>query len=345
MTTPIEQCHRILPGVSRTFALLIPELPAELRAQVCCAYLLCRVADTVEDYIAAPTETRLEAFDAFCEAFEVVARTTDLRLFGALTGDWSLDEDHRRLLNELGTVFAAFDTFPESDREIITDCVREMVEGMRQAVARPANAEPAGLPDVTALERYCYYVAGVVGRMLTRLYWRHVYGDAPGPSDELIRKGIDFGLGLQLTNVLKDQRADMGRGVSYMPNALATMLNVDADAIRAGTLPRPMREWLVGRALTWLDTAFEYTLAWPPTATGIRIFCLGALLMAVRTLAVVLSAPEDLDATEAPKITRQDVDEIMTRVRANAGNDAELHQWYTQERERLAGLLPGTTPG
>jgi farnesyl-diphosphate farnesyltransferase len=49
---------QILPYVSRTFALTIPELPAELRTSVTCAYLLCRIADTIEDEPAlSPPET------------------------------------------------------------------------------------------------------------------------------------------------------------------------------------------------------------------------------------------------------------------------------------------------
>ena len=39
----------ILQGVSRTFALTIPVLPASLSRAVGNAYLLCRIADTIED--------------------------------------------------------------------------------------------------------------------------------------------------------------------------------------------------------------------------------------------------------------------------------------------------------
>src|SRR5580658_2267000 len=41
--------QQILPHVSRTFALTIPQLPAALRTPVTNAYLLCRIADTIED--------------------------------------------------------------------------------------------------------------------------------------------------------------------------------------------------------------------------------------------------------------------------------------------------------
>ena len=45
---------QILPHVSRTFALTIPQLPESLRVAVTNAYLLCRIADTIEDEPAVP---------------------------------------------------------------------------------------------------------------------------------------------------------------------------------------------------------------------------------------------------------------------------------------------------
>jgi farnesyl-diphosphate farnesyltransferase len=49
----------ILVHVSRTFALTIPELPAGLRETVTCAYLLCRIADTIEDEPTLSAEDKL----------------------------------------------------------------------------------------------------------------------------------------------------------------------------------------------------------------------------------------------------------------------------------------------
>src|SRR5277367_391363 len=59
---------QILPHVSRTFALTIPQLPLRLRTAVTCAYLLCRIADTIEDEPAlSPPETL-----AFLQRFSAV---------------------------------------------------------------------------------------------------------------------------------------------------------------------------------------------------------------------------------------------------------------------------------
>src|ERR1700685_2287299 len=50
--------NQILPHVSRTFALTIPQLPPALRTPVTTAYLLCRIADTIEDEpVLSPDET------------------------------------------------------------------------------------------------------------------------------------------------------------------------------------------------------------------------------------------------------------------------------------------------
>src|SRR5579863_10146044 len=62
---------RILPHVSRTFALTIPQLPPALRGPVTSAYLLCRIADTIEDEPAlSPAETLayLQRFKAVVSA-------------------------------------------------------------------------------------------------------------------------------------------------------------------------------------------------------------------------------------------------------------------------------------
>ena len=42
----------LLEGVSRTFALTIPQLPAKLYGVVANAYLLCRIVDTIEDEVS-----------------------------------------------------------------------------------------------------------------------------------------------------------------------------------------------------------------------------------------------------------------------------------------------------
>ncbi|MDP3333493.1 MAG: squalene/phytoene synthase family protein, partial [Methylococcaceae bacterium] len=48
----------LLEGVSRTFALTIPQLPNELYGAVANAYLLCRIVDTIEDEVSLYPEQK-----------------------------------------------------------------------------------------------------------------------------------------------------------------------------------------------------------------------------------------------------------------------------------------------
>ncbi len=67
---------QILPHVSRTFALTIPQLPMPLRVAVTNAYLLCRIADTIEDEPALPaadTRVFLQRFTAVVRGSEAAA--------------------------------------------------------------------------------------------------------------------------------------------------------------------------------------------------------------------------------------------------------------------------------
>src|ERR1700730_17484109 len=57
--------EHILPDVSRTFALTIPQLPAALRTSVTNAYLLCRIADTIEDEPALTPAASLHFLQRF----------------------------------------------------------------------------------------------------------------------------------------------------------------------------------------------------------------------------------------------------------------------------------------
>src|SRR5262249_58985477 len=67
VTGPEDFCRRALPEVSRTFALNIPVLPPPLDLLVTVAYLLCRIADTLEDEARGQVSERAELFHALGE--------------------------------------------------------------------------------------------------------------------------------------------------------------------------------------------------------------------------------------------------------------------------------------
>jgi farnesyl-diphosphate farnesyltransferase len=304
---------QILPHVSRTFALTIPQLPLALRKAVTCAYLLCRIADTIEDEPAlSPPETLafLQRFSAAVAgrgeaaplAREIEQRLTDRTL-----------ATERELVANMERVLRVMASLNEPQRAAIHRCVELMCYGMPRF---QFSASIKGLARSSDLDDYCYYVAGVVGEMLTDLFCDY--------SPEIARRraalsavAASFAQGLQMTNILKDVWEDRSRGVSWLPQDVFTRHGVDlAETTGEPFDPRfaaGFRE-LVALAHAHLRNALDYTLLIPSKETGIRRFCLWAIGIAVLTLRKIEQNP-GFTAGAQVKVPRSAV--AMTRLLTN----------------------------
>src|SRR3954471_9371218 len=80
--------REILPAVSRTFALSIRLLPGDLGAAVRDAYLLCRIADTIEDAPTMPAGEKADLLTLLATCFDHPERIAELKeRVTAVTGD------------------------------------------------------------------------------------------------------------------------------------------------------------------------------------------------------------------------------------------------------------------
>jgi farnesyl-diphosphate farnesyltransferase len=301
---------QILPHVSRTFALTIPQLPEPLRIAVTNAYLLCRIADTIEDEPALSPEETL----AFLERFKaVVAGRADAALLASEVESRLSDRTlatERDLIVNMSRVLNVTASLSAPQRSAIQRCVDLMCYGMPHF---QSTASLRGLPQVTDLDEYCYYVAGVVGEMLTELFCEYSAGAARNRA-ALQGLAVSFAQGLQMTNILKDVWEDRSRGACWLPQEVFTRHQV--DLARLSSTPRDpgfdagMNE-LVGIAHAHLRNALEYTLLIPGRETGIRRFCLWAVGLAVLTLRKIHKNP-GFTAGFQVKISRSAV--TMTRI-------------------------------
>ena len=281
---------QVLPHVSRTFALTIPQLPADLSRAVTNAYLLCRVADTIEDEPQiAPPDTLL-----YMERFsDAVAGVADADALGgelaARLSEWTLPAE-RELIVNLARVIRVTRQLPLRQQAAIRRCVDTMCHGMHQF---QRTASVRGLDTLEDLDSYCYYVAGVVGEMLTELFCGHS-PDIERNRAQLSRLAPSFAQGLQMTNILKDVWEDRSRGACWLPQEVFSRHGVDLSHLSAGTggsgFAAGMHE-LVGVAHAHLRNALEFTLLIPAREVGIRRFCLWAIGLAVLTLKRIAANP------------------------------------------------------
>ncbi|MCC5858390.1 MAG: squalene/phytoene synthase family protein [Ectothiorhodospiraceae bacterium] len=315
----------LLPGVSRTFALTIPQLPDMLRPAITNAYLLCRTADTIED------STRLSTADK-ARHYQALLDMLDNRLTG---GDFA-----RQLLREAPISLAAeqelilrapelaavYQSLPAEQRRILYRCLKIMSQGMARF---EGLQNPLGLPDGEHFRDYCYVVAGVVGEMLTELF-ALADRDIARRRDALLPLARGFGQGLQMTNILKDVRDDRERGICWLPRDLLAANGCSLDEHghwRRDDAFRSAIGQLVAVAHHQLRLARTYTLAIPARQRGMRRFCSWALGMALYTLRNIHRRPDFRSASEV-KISRQRLRTIILGCNLSVGSDRLLETGF-----------------
>src|SRR5262249_23189031 len=303
----------ILPSVSRTFALTIPELPAALRSAVTNAYLLCRIADTIEDEPALSPNASLHFLQRFVAVLHGNEPAAELAQdLVPLLSNQTLQAEHDLVAN-MQRVVRVTNRLEDYQRMAIQRCVEVMAGGMHQF---QQTASIRGVPRLTDLDDYCYYVAGVVGQMLTELFCGYDAKLAPRRA-ALHELDVSFAQGLQMTNILKDVWEDRGRGACWLPQELFNRHGIDLGQLtpaRAdGRFDSAMHE-LVGVAHAHLRNALAFTLLIPRAQPGIRRFCLWAIGLAILTLRKIAATP-GFTSGQQVKVRRSAV--AVTRITTN----------------------------
>ncbi|HYE03881.1 MAG TPA: phytoene/squalene synthase family protein [Planctomycetota bacterium] len=331
-------CEAMLPRVSRTFAACIGLLPRGLRHPVLLAYLLCRIADTIEDTADLPVadKERLLAHLRACLDEDGGDAAPLAAAFAAAR------DDDEALTRDADAVLAEYRALPALQRGAIRPWVQEMCDGMAAFARAHAQARPGrldALGSVEDLDRYCYYVAGTVGHLLTELFRLHHRRVTPRHYQRLKALSTSFGLGLQLTNIIKDVVDDRRRGWSFVPQQLCQLAGITPDDLcdpAHAERARAVMTQLIAKARAHLDDALAYCLALPRSQYRIRLFCLTPLYFAVRTLRLAAGDPRLLDPGHKVKITRPEVYRTIRMTFLVAPNN-HLVRWYYRA---LAGPGP-----
>jgi len=202
-------CEAMLCKVSRSFAMVIQQLPEHLRQSVCVFYLVLRGLDTVED--------DMEFFKA--DNAEKLRRLRAFHGYLSEPGEWSMrgvgEGDERDLLEHFWHVNRVFQALHATDRGVIADICRRMGEGMAAFSGKDLRE---GTSSVAEYNLYCHYVAGLVGEGLSKLFAAH--GDEePGLAKEL-KLSDDMGLFLQKVNITRDYLEDLVDGRAFWPREI-----------------------------------------------------------------------------------------------------------------------------
>ena len=275
-----EAIYSHLNKVSRSFALTIPLMPNPLKEYIALAYLMCRIVDTVEDDSQANIVDKITwlsdfsflAGDEFAE-LDVLHALKERAL--ELTKNGS-QEDDIKLVKDLDKAVNLLLSYDDEVKEVLCRALSIMSHGMASFLrsSLDEDVQEQGIKNLDDVDNYCYFVAGVVGEMLAELF--AIY-DKTVDKKELLELSVSFGEGLQLTNILRDRAKDLKRGASFLPGNTEDEV-LDYVALTEGHL----------------NDAINFICALDPKASsGVRLFCLTNVVMAMYLLRQVARNPLD----------------------------------------------------
>ncbi len=261
-----------LERVSRSFSFCIARLEGRFRDQVGLSYLILRVLDTIEDAPWKSFELQQVSFETF-NAFILETLAQDSLSKKIDQDQWlqwvqsfpsDIAEHEGTLLRDSQILFQDLANTEVRARKAIIDSILNMSRGMMffqsQFRDKIKNKNRIQIASLAELNGYCFFVAGVVGELLTELLI--VQSQDFVSNSKVFSYAVQFGLFLQKINILKDQMTDEKEGRLLIQSRLEVLSSLKKD----------------------LEGAFEYLKSIPKSEVGYRLFCGWSLFVGLESL-------------------------------------------------------------
>jgi farnesyl-diphosphate farnesyltransferase len=250
MQQKVDLGNAVLRGVSRSFYLTIRILPRLMREPVSLGYLLARASDTIADTESVPASLRKECLSLFHPAL----KNEKLRekLCSLIDEKFLVHQENEReklLLQHLADVFAWYDSILEQDWTAIADVMKSILDGQIWDVDYFALHGKKQLETADDLELYCFQVAGSVGEFWGVVGMNADHKFSNYDLEQLKLDGINYGIGLQLVNILRDLPVDIKNGRCYLP---------DVDFKKKKAVMRAAKKWSK-KARLYLELGLKYS--------------------------------------------------------------------------------------
>lgn len=264
-----KEAMHVLKLTSRTFYIPIKLLNSTLKKTVGSAYLCMRAIDEIEDH---------EELDSTVKQHLLVETSNLLKSDFDANAYLELIKPYESLLPEVTIRLGDWlDFCPAEIVDEVKASTSEMAEGMAKWVEKDWVVKTK-----EDLDEYTYYVAGLVGVMLSEI-WK--WYDGTETDREL---AIGYGRGLQAVNILRNKDEDAERGVRFFPDGWT-------------------REDMFAYAEDNLNKADQYMKQ--INTKNIILFCKIPYELANRTLKALKSGREKISRTEVETTVDQIINE------------------------------------
>lgn len=315
-------CYATLNKVSRSFAVVIQELPSSLKDAVCIFYLVLRGLDSVEDDMTYPNEKKLPLLRSFHRQL--------------LVDNWSLtnvgdSKDYRILMKYFGKVIATFKSLAKKDREVVMKITEKMGNGMADFVGKTGSID-----TIANYNLYCHYVAGLVGLGLTALFAQSGLEEEIGHVSEDLSNSM--GLFLQKTNITRDYLEDLQAGRTWWPKEIWHEYREELDDFARHPCDERSVDCLNHMVIDALGHVPD-VLAYLSRLEQPQIFSFCAIpqTMAIATLAQVYNNPRVF--TSVVKIRRG----LTCQLMLSCSNLQQVHAWFNTFLDEIQRKIPVST--
>lgn len=309
-----------LNHVSRSFAFCIARLKEPFRTWVALSYLLCRSLDTAEDALWTHAESKLHSlleFKSFIEhkpSFEKIQNwISDIPT--------TIKKEEAALLEDLALLLEDFYELKPSVQNKLRQAVVSMSEGMI-FYSRQHKTE-LKLLNLVEVNNYCFFVAGLVGELLTDLVKEIIPENKF--SEDIYLKSYHFGLFLQKINLLKDQSEDEKQGRFLVPD----------------------RNEMIASLLKNARGAVDYLISIPRTQKEFRLFCAWSLFLGLSSLNWIekaqLTRLFSLNSL-SNKLPRWMTEKLLAQVEDIIENDQALLKLFQEMLPPAQSSTPDSTP-
>jgi len=324
-----KYCESMLKKVSRSFAAVILQLPKEMTMSVLIFYLVLRGLDTIEDDMASFDD--LEEKKRHLRNFHKTALEDE---------NFSMKDvgegDEKDLLENFGAVTRVFKKLKPYKQVIISDITKKMGAGMAEYVGADLGQGTSTIDDYN---KYCHYVAGLVGEGLSRLF------AASGKEDSSLRDELELsnsmGLFLQKTNIIRDFLEDYVDGRAWWPREIWAKY---AETKQLGEFVQPQFRQnglnclndLVTDALMHGSDCLKYMEKLKNNE--VFRFCAIPQVMAIATLDKVYNNPEVF--TGVAKIRKG----LAVRMIVDTKSEKALHYYFNSFARSIKSRIPKEDP-
>jgi len=305
----------LLAAVSRSFYLSLRFLPRQVRGALSVSYLLARAADTIADVEASAAEVRLGLLAGFQAALSAAPGGRDPDFFTKAAA-FAAAVDHageKELLERLPECFGQLSQLNGASRARVVGVLEHILHGMTLDLHRFPDASRlrclAVDPD---LEEYTWLVAGCVGEFWTAICADELPGVFTRSVSRMTALGGQFGKGLQLINILRDQPGDAAIGRCYLPEAALRVAGLSGEVVWPALDWQPwhvVRRELIGRARRYLADGWTYAAS--QRSIRLRFATLMPLLIGAGTLQRL----EDQLVDQPPAVVKVSRPEVKRMVR------------------------------